>query len=76
MDNQEILEHQRKMKAFQQTELGRLFERFVNLHAAAWQLDERSSWTGHDKTARKAWDEMEPVLRELREKLMAVAKVE
>jgi hypothetical protein len=76
MTNEEIVELQRKNKAFQETELGALFNKFVNLHATAWQLDERSSWTGHIKTAKKAWDAMEPAEKELREKLMKIAGVE
>lgn len=76
MTNEEIVEFQRKMKAFRETELGALFEKFVHLHATAWQLDERSAWNDHIKTAKKAWDAMEPVEEELREKLMKIAGVE
>jgi hypothetical protein len=76
MTNEEIIEHQRKMKAFRETELGNLFEKFVNLHATAWQLDERSAWNDHYRTAKKAWDALKPVEKELREKLMKIAGVE
>lgn len=42
MTNEEIMEIQRKMRAFKETELGSLFKKFVNLHGNAWLLDERS----------------------------------
>ena len=76
MTNEEIFELQRKNKAFQDTELGALFCKFVNLHATAWQMDERSSWNDHWKTAEKAWDALKPVEKELKEKLMKIAGVE
>lgn len=76
MSTDDILEYQRRLRAFTETELGALFEKFVNLHATAWQLDERSAWNDQDKTARKAWDAMEPVLKELRERLMVITGVE
>lgn len=72
----DIVEYQRKMKAFRETELGSLFEKFVNLHATAWQLDERSSWNDQDIIADKAWKQLEPVQKELRSKLMQIAGVE
>ena len=70
MTNQEIWEFQRQAKAFNDTELGRLFNRFVNLHAKAWQFDER--YQG-DSRAKRAWNELGPVEKELREKLMGLA---
>lgn len=76
MTNEEIIEFQRKVKAFQETELGGLFEKFVNLHATAWQLDERSGWNDHYTASEKAWDKLRPVEKELREKLMKIAGVE
>jgi hypothetical protein len=75
MTNEEIVELQRNNKAFQETELGALFNKFVRLHAVAWQLDERSAWNEHNKIAKKAWDEMDPVYEELQEKLMKIAGV-
>ena len=76
MTNEEIFEYQRKMKAFQETELGGLFEKFVSLHATAWQFDERASWNDHYTSAEQAWDKLKPVEKELREKLMKIAGVE
>jgi hypothetical protein len=73
MTTQEILEIQRKLKAFRETELGALFEKFVYLHARAWQLDERH---GLSKSAEKAWNDLSLVERELRDKLMKIAGVE
>jgi len=75
MNTEKIIEAQRKQKLFYETDLGRLFETFVNLHASAWQLDERSGWNGHDKTAKKAWDALTPIEKELRETLMKIAGV-
>jgi hypothetical protein len=76
MTNQELREYQQKQKKFNETELGKLFNRFVNLHAHAWQLDERSG-DGYSTTASdKAWKTLEPVEKELREKLMIIAGVE
>jgi len=76
MANKEMMEYQRKMKEFRETELGALYERFVNLHAIAWQLDERSSWNGQDIIADKAFKHLEPVQKELCSKLMQIAGVE
>jgi hypothetical protein len=77
MTKEEIIEHQRKQKLFMQTELGRLFERFVVLHGKAWQLDERSSDSyGGTKAAKQAWKDLEPVETELRKLLMYIAMVE
>lgn len=76
MTNEEIIEFQRKLKAFQETELGGLFEKFVRLHALAWQFDERAGWNDQYASAEKAWDKLRPVEKELREKLMKIAGVE
>lgn len=70
MTNQEVIEFQREAKDFNNTELGRLFNRFVNLHAKAWQYDER--YEG-DSRAIKAWNELVPVETALREKLKEIA---
>lgn len=71
MTNAEILEIQRLGKAFDSTPLGNLFNRFVRLHARAWQLDS----TDYYKSQDKAWKELEPVENELRNKLMEIAGV-
>ena len=77
MTKEEIIEHQRKQKLFRETELGRLFERFVVLHGDAWRLDERSGDSyGSTKAAKQAWKDLEPVEKELRELLMYIAGVE
>lgn len=76
MTKEEIIEHQRKQKLFRETELGRLFERFVVLHGDAWVLDERSNSYGGIKAAKQAWKDLEPVEKELRELLMYIAGVE
>jgi len=76
MTNEDIIEHQRLRKQFMGTELGRLFEQFVSLHARAWQLDERSAAGYGQKAADRAWKELEPVERELRQLLMYIARVE
>lgn len=76
MTNEEIMEYQRKMKVFRETELGRLFNAFMNLHATAVQLDERSGWNDQSKVAKKAWAAFDPVHEEFREKLMKIAGVE
>jgi hypothetical protein len=56
MTNKEIFEWQQKLRHFDETELGHLFNRFVNLHATAWQLDERSGDGYGELSAKKAWD--------------------
>lgn len=71
MTNQEIIEIQRIGKAFQATELGALFNKFVNLHARAWQLDNTDDFYLQDK----AWKALEPVEKELRTKLMEITGV-
>lgn len=71
MTNEEILEIQRLGKAFQATELGALFNKFVNLHARAWQLDNTDDFYLQDK----AWKALEPVEKELRVKLMEITGV-
>lgn len=76
MTNQEIFERQQLLKRWRETELGSLFERFVNLHATAWQLDERSRDGHGEKSADRAWDALKPVEAELRNKLMKIAGVE
>ena len=73
MKVEEIVERQRKQKQFRETELGGLFEKFICLHAKAWQLDERH---GLSKSAEKAWNDLSPVETELRNKLMKIAGVE
>lgn len=72
MTNQEIIERQKMLKRWHSTELGSLFEKFVSLHARAWQLDERH---GLSRSAEKAWKDLEPVEVELRDKLMKIAGV-
>lgn len=72
MTNKEIWELQRQAKAFNDTEIGRLFNRFVNLHAKAWQYDERHDGVG---PAEKAWKELKPVEEELRKKLMELVGI-
>jgi hypothetical protein len=74
MTKQEISEHQQKQKQFRETELGKLFNRFVNLHARAWQLDERNDGYGYG-ASEKAWKDLEPVEKELRQRLMEIAGV-
>ncbi len=76
MTNQEIIAHQQRAKQFNKTELGNLFNRFVNLHAIAWQLDERCSYGSGETASRKAWEKLEPVERELRQQLMKIVGVE
>lgn len=76
MTNQELYEHQQLLKRWRETELGSLFERFVNLHAKAWQLDERSSHGYGEKTADRAWKELDPVEKQLRGMLMKIVGVE
>lgn len=76
MDKEELIEARRKNAAFRNTEIGNLFEKFVMLHATAWQLDERSVWNNQNKQADKAWNLLRPVETELREKLMKIAGVE
>jgi hypothetical protein len=77
MTKEELIEHRRKQKLFIETELGKLFERFVHLHGIAWQLDERSSDSyGGTKAANQAWKDLEPVETELRKLLMYIAGVE
>lgn len=71
MTNEEILEIRRIGKAFQATELGALFNKFVNLHARAWQLDSSDYFHSQDK----AWKALEPVEKELRAKLMEITGV-
>jgi hypothetical protein len=75
MTKEEIIEHQRIKKLFRETELGSLFERFVHLHARAWQMDERSDSSYGARNADKAWKELEPVETELRKLLMHIAGV-
>lgn len=69
---EEIMESRRKNKAFRETELGELFEKFVFLHSVAWQSDER--YEG-DHRSTKAWDNLAPVEKKLREKLMEIVGV-
>jgi hypothetical protein len=72
MTNQEIFDMQQKQRQFNETELGNLFNRFVDLHARAWHLD----GNGHGlKECDKAWAKLEPVERELRQRLMEIAGV-
>jgi hypothetical protein len=75
MTKQEISEHLQKQKQFQETELGKLFNRFVNLHGRAWQLDERNDGYGGYGASEKAWKDLEPVEKELRRRLMEIAGV-
>ena len=74
MTKQEISEYLQKQKQFRETELGKLFNRFVNLHARAWQLDGRNDGYGHGASS-KAWKDLEPVEKELRQRLMEIAGV-
>jgi len=70
MTKPEISEHLQKQKQLRETELGKFF---VYLHARAWQLDERND--GYGYSASKAWKELEPVEKELRQRLMEIAGV-
>lgn len=77
MTKNEIIEYQRKLKAFHETELGALFNKFVNAHARAWQEDERSGWMQNSgKTAQRLYDESNALENQLREILMNIAGVE
>lgn len=71
MTNAEILEIHRIAKAFDATELGNLFNKFTRLHARAWQLDS----TDYHRSQDKAWEELEPVEKQLRFKLMEISGV-
>lgn len=76
MTNEEILEYQRLYKAFNETELGSLFNRFVNVHGAAWAEDERSAWReSSGKRARELFEKSDALEKELRAKLMEIVGV-
>lgn len=72
MTNQEIREYHQLQKRWTETELGSLFERFVCLHARAWQLDGEPY---REKAAERAYAQLEPVEKELREKLMEITGI-
>jgi hypothetical protein len=72
MSKENIIELQRKNEAFNNTELGNLFNRFVSLHSSAWQFDGMDYIT----RSKKCFDQLEPIEKELREKLMKIAGVE
>jgi hypothetical protein len=74
MTKQEISEYLQKQKQFRETELGKLFNRFVNLYDRACRLDERNDGYGYG-ASNKAWKELEPVEKELRQRLMEIAGV-
>jgi len=77
MTNEEIIEYQRKRKAFHKTELGALFNKFVSAHARAWQEDERSGWMENSgKTAKRLFDESDALEEQLRKMLMKIVGVE
>lgn len=76
MTKQEIIKRQATLKRWHATELGSLFEKFVSLHARAWQFDARSGDGYGERSAAKAWKDLEPVEVELRDKLMKIAGIE
>jgi hypothetical protein len=76
MNNTQILAHQKQMMQWRQTQLGELFERFVSLHARAWQLDERSHDGYGERAAERAWQELYPVQEQLRKQLMQIAGID
>lgn len=73
---EEIIEQQRLAKAFNETELGALFNKFVSTHARAWQEDERSAWMETSgKTAKRLFDESDELENKLRKILMEMVGV-
>lgn len=52
MTHAELVEYRRKLDAFSDTELGKLFIRFENAHANAWVVDSTSDST---KRMKDAW---------------------
>ena len=76
MTNEEIIEYQRLRKAFHETELGALFDKFVNVHGRAWQEDERASWMeSSGKTAKRLFEESDALEKQLRYILMDIVGV-
>jgi len=64
-------ELRRQERAFAQTELGKLFCRFENAHALAWQADSQEHIS--DRRLREVWDAANKARQEFVAALMKIA---
>lgn len=71
MTNEEILAYQVEEKRFLETELGKLFHRFILAHSRYWQQDGNDRIS--DKRLRELADSSDKAQKELKDALKRIA---
>jgi hypothetical protein len=73
MTRDEIVQHQQRLKAWRETEIGKLFEAYTNNLGIAWVVDSTSNSTTRMK---REWDKADNAKKAFLDKLTELTGIE